>query len=198
MQITTIDFLRHGEVKGGAYYRGRTDDALTEKGWQQMYQAVVNQPWDRVISSPLQRCSHFAEQIKQQDIPLTIDANWQEICFGDWEGKTAAQINQHALMAYYQDPLNNTPPNAEHYADFLNRIRRAWETVLANHTGKHLLLITHAGVIRSLFHLLINVPVSHLFNIRVDHASISQFQCVHDTPKPFVELVFHNKSGTLA
>ena len=38
---TTIDLLRHGEPLGGGRYRGQMDDALSEKGWQQMWQAVA-------------------------------------------------------------------------------------------------------------------------------------------------------------
>ncbi len=53
---TTIDFLRHGEVAGGSYYRGSTNDPLTPKGWQQMNQAIANRQWDHIISSPLNRC----------------------------------------------------------------------------------------------------------------------------------------------
>ena len=38
--ITTLDLMRHGEPVGGRRYRGRTDDPLSEKGWNQMWTAV--------------------------------------------------------------------------------------------------------------------------------------------------------------
>ncbi|MHB1590203.1 MAG: histidine phosphatase family protein [Sulfuricella sp.] len=40
MKSTTIDLIRHGEPVGGRRYRGRTDDPLSEKGWNQMWTAV--------------------------------------------------------------------------------------------------------------------------------------------------------------
>ena len=125
--ITTVDFLRHGEVAGGSYYRGCTDDLLTELGWQQMNHAVIDQHWDHIISSPLHRCLDFTQHFsKKTNTPFNIDSNWQEINFGDWEGKTAEQINSTSLMHFYQDPANNTPKNGENIELFLERINLAW------------------------------------------------------------------------
>jgi alpha-ribazole phosphatase len=36
-----LDLLRHGETELGGGLRGSLDDALTEKGWQQMRDAVI-------------------------------------------------------------------------------------------------------------------------------------------------------------
>ncbi len=190
---TTVDFLRHGEVSGGQYYRGSTDDPLTEKGWQQMQQAVVKQNWDHIISSPLQRCCRFAQQLSQQTAtPLTILPDWQEIHFGDWEGKTAEQIPIKELTQFYQQPLKHTPNKAETMTDFILRISHGWQRLITQHPDQHILLITHAGVIRSLFHCLLDLPVSKTFNLQLDHASMTRFQCYQQNPENFISLVFHN------
>ncbi len=191
--LTTVDFLRHGEVAGGSYYRGCTDDPLTENGRQQMQIAVANRQWDLIISSPLQRCLDFSQQLHHEtNIPIVIEPNWQEIGFGDWEGKTAEQIDSELLMRFYQDPLNNTPHNAESLAVFLARINLAWERLLNDHAGKHILVITHAGVIRCLFNLLLKLPSEKIFNLRVDHASLTRFECFNDDSANFITLIFHN------
>ena len=39
--ITTFDLLRHGEPVGGRMLRGRTDHPLSERGWQQVTEAVT-------------------------------------------------------------------------------------------------------------------------------------------------------------
>ena len=190
---TTIDFLRHGETAGGSYYRGITDDPLTTLGWQQMNRSVANQHWDHIISSPLQRCLDFAQHMNlQTHIPFSSDANWQEINFGEWEGKTAAQIDSATLMKFYQDPVNNTPHNGESFTDFLCRIDQAWNHLISVHPGKHILVITHAGVIRSLFKLLLDLPIANLFNIQVDLASTTRFQCFHGSSEHFIKLISHN------
>ena len=191
--ITTIDFLRHGEVSGDSYYRGSTDDPLTKKGWEQMDTAIITQSWEHIISSPLIRCADFAQQAsKLNNTVLSISNNWQEIDFGDWEGKTAQQIDQNSLILFYQNPLKNTPPNAEPYSSFLCRINCAWDELIKTYRGKHILVITHAGVIRSLFNLHLNIPANKLFNIKVDHASLTRFECFTDSPENFTQLTFHN------
>ncbi|MCK5478181.1 MAG: histidine phosphatase family protein [Methylococcales bacterium] len=190
---TTIDFLRHGEVAGGSYYRGSTDDLLTKLGWQQMNNAVANQSWDHIISSPLHRCLDFTQDINSKtNIPFNIEPNWQEINFGDWEGKTANQINPDELTLFYRDPVNNPPLNAENFSVFLSRVEQAWESLIKNHRDQHILVITHAGVIRSLFTLLLNLPIANIFNLQVDHASITRFQCFDGNPDNFVKLISHN------
>jgi broad specificity phosphatase PhoE len=188
--LTTVDFLRHGEVEGGRYYRGSTNDLLTKQGWQQMEQAVAGQHWDHVISSPLHRCLDFAQQL---NMPLSIEPNLQEICFGDWEGKTADQINSDELCKFYQDPINNTPNNGESYLGFEARIKQAWDMSIEKHQGKHLLMITHAGVIRSLFSILLNLPTENIFKIQVSHAGMTCFQCFNDKNQQHITLSFHNK-----
>jgi alpha-ribazole phosphatase/probable phosphoglycerate mutase len=192
---TTVDFLRHGEVVGGSYYRGSTDDPLTQHGWQQMHHAVENRCWDLIISSPLQRCLAFAQQLHSQtNTPFYNLVNWQEIDFGDWEGKSADQIDSNELMSFYQDPINNTPNNAESLSLFLTRINQAWESLLTEYAGKHILVITHAGVIRSLFNLLLELPSDKIFNLQLDHASLTRFQNFNDNSANFINLVFHNQT----
>ena len=96
MTKSTIDLMRHGEPEGGGYYRGITDDPLTQTGWQQMYDAVVGrQAWETIISSPLVRCQGFASDFcVGQSIPLIIEPGFKELDFGLWEGKTADEISQ--------------------------------------------------------------------------------------------------------
>lgn len=190
---TTVDFLRHGEAAGGSYYRGSTDDLLTPRGWEQMRSTVSGRGWDQIISSPLHRCNDFAQTIhSQKSTPVQIEPSWQEIHFGNWEGKTASQINSDELMRFYQDPIKYTPTNGEHFSTFITRVDLAWKDLLKTHQGKHILVITHAGVIRCLFSLLLNLPVENIFKLQIDHASITRFNYFHDTPHSFVSLAFHN------
>lgn len=197
-QPTILDFLRHGEPRGGQYYRGITDDPLTELGWQQMHNQCVDRQWDAVISSPLTRCRAFASTwCGQQQLTLQVDPAWMEINFGDWEGKTAEQINSldpNALRAFYADPLGYTPPNAEKYRDFMARIEQGFENILATHAGQHVLIVTHAGVIRALFSMLLGIPAAKTWQIDVPHACLTRFSCFHDHGGRFIQLNFH-KAG---
>lgn len=192
--VTTVDLLRHGEVQGGSYYRGSTDDPLTPNGWQQMQSRVTNHTWDTIYSSSLIRCQAFAKHLGQYlRIPVIIDERLQEIHFGDWEGKTADEIDPKILADFYQNPINKTPPNGESLLDFQTRINQIWTTLLNRHANQKVLVITHAGVIRVLFTLLLDLPLIKMFNIQIDHGRMSQIQTIEDGESLFTSLIFHNK-----
>ena len=88
-----LDLLRHGETEQGGGLRGSIDDALTDLGWQQMRSAAKEAgPWDRIISSPLQRCARFSEELAARlSLPMTLEPGLQELHFGDWEGHSPAR-----------------------------------------------------------------------------------------------------------
>ncbi|WP_367154630.1 histidine phosphatase family protein [Methylomonas sp. HYX-M1] len=194
---TTIDILRHGEPTGGIRFRGITDDPLSEVGWQQMLECCDNRNWQAVISSPLQRCQAVALHLSAtRNIPLYVDAAWQEIDFGRWEGLTAEAIEHRypkALEAYYRDFMNASPPEGETYKQFSTRVNIAWYQLTAAYFGQSVLLITHAGVIRALFSLLMGISPENSFRIEVPHASLTRFRCFGSPGKQTVLLDFHNR-----
>ncbi len=199
MNKTVIDLLRHGEVRGGACFRGSQDDPLTEAGWLQMQQQTQTHHWQAIISSPLRRCRLFAEHLSQQQhIPLQIDDNLREIHFGDWEGKTAKQISQISadlLQQFYQDPIHNTPPSGESFEVFQQRIIRSWRRLLKAHQDQHILIITHAGVIRLLFSLIFKLPYSQCFQFDIAPANLTRFSLFHNDAEDFIQLIFHQPPG---
>ncbi|MCK9605980.1 MAG: alpha-ribazole phosphatase family protein [Methylomonas sp.] len=195
LQQTSIDLLRHGEVRGEARFRGRTDDPLTELGWRQMFQQCRGQQWQFVVSSPLSRCASFASAWAQEHrTNVAMVPAWEELYFGDWEGLSAEQITEKdplALQSFYKQPLDFTPPNAESYLHFSARVRRAWDELLIKHAGTRVLVVTHAGVIRVLYSQLLGIPPQHSFQIDVPHACLTRFNCFNDESGRFVQLSFH-------
>lgn len=176
----TIDLLRHGEVAGGLRLRGYRDDPLSDKGWQQLRQVIEGKtlPWDLIISSPLQRCALFAEEVSQQyDKPLQITPGFKEISFGDWEGQLFSELykNQAEQMnSFWNNPSQYTPPNGEPYDDFEIRVNQAWDELICDHADKHILLVAHGGTIRALLRKVIGFPVPSFFKIEVPNASLSR------------------------
>lgn len=196
MTETTVDMIRHGEPVGGRKYRGQTDDPLSEKGWQQMRNAVADhRPWDAIVTSPLLRCREFARELSQRhSIPLHEEPRLKEIGFGCWEGKTAEQLmqSQHdILVAFWSDPVNNRPQGAEPLLDFQRRIVSAWQDLLATHAGKHILIVCHAGTIRMSLQHILDMPPGHVFRINVANAGITRIKIEHHEQETFPRLVFH-------
>lgn len=200
MQQTLVDMLRHGEPVGGRKYRGHIDDPLSEKGWQQMRNAVAEKcPWDLIVSSPLSRCISFAkEQVARHKIPLVVDDRFMEIAFGEWEGKTADEISQNdpdAVMNFYRDPEKYRPQDAEILSDFQSRVINAWNELIKEYTDKHILLITHAGVMRMVLRQILNMPLESMYRIQVPNAGITRIQIDGKGETAFSRLMFH--AGTL-
>lgn len=157
-----LDFLRHGETTLSHTLRGKTDDALTEKGWMQMQSTIAQaeqtgQAWDVIYSSPLQRCRLFAEQwVEQKQLPLFIEPNLQEMDFGEWEAQPTDRLYQqfpNELVQFWQTPLSFTPPQAESLMAFKSRVVESIQILTQQMYAQgwqRALIISHGGVIKLL------------------------------------------------
>jgi len=172
-----LDMLRHGETVSGGGFRGRLDDALTEAGWQQMRSAIANAGrWDRIISSPLCRCAAFAAECAEHcKLPLEFEPDLRELDFGDWEGRTAAELmidQSDALGRFWNDPYGFTPPGGERLVDFEARVLTAVERLTDRFAGERILLVTHAGVMRLLLAESRGLPRGQLLQVEVGHGGM--------------------------
>lgn len=177
VSTTTVDLLRHGEPVGGARIRGQRDDALSERGWAQMRAATDGRgPWAAVVSSTLSRCAAFAAHVAGQGVlPLELDPRLQERGYGSWEGRTRVDIEtEHpgSLARFRADPLARSPVGAEPLEGFRSRVLQAWEELQAKHTGKQVLLVGHAGVMRVIIGEVLAIPLARLFRLDVPHAAL--------------------------
>ena len=172
-----LDLLRHGETELGGGLRGSLDDALTAKGWEQMRAAVAEQgPWDRLVSSPLQRCALFANELGARlKVPVTLEKDLQELHFGAWEGQSAAALMEtdaEGLGLFWADPYSFTPPEGEPVNDFSERVLGAVSRLYRAYAGERVLLISHGGVMRLLLARARGLPREQLLNVEVAHGSL--------------------------
>ena len=143
---TEIELLRHGEPVGGRRYRGQLDDVLSEKGWQQMWNAVGDRAdWQQIVSSPLQRCCAFAMALgERHGLPVKIDARFAEVGFGSWEGRTRQELEADdpgQVARFLRDPVGNRPPGAELLDDFTARVQAGLDDVVQAYAGQRVLLV---------------------------------------------------------
>jgi len=143
--------------------------------------AVKDNYYQRIISSPLKRCAEFSQQLsKSLNIPLQIENNFREIHFGDWEAKSVEAIweeQQNLLSAFWDDPLNNTPPNAEKLIDFQSRVNTAFNKIRNEYDEERILVVTHGGVIRQIIATILSVPFESIQQINIDYAGLSRLNC---------------------
>ncbi|TDF81101.1 alpha-ribazole phosphatase family protein [Pseudomonas sp. H9] len=180
-----IDLLRHGETELGGGLRGSLDDALTAKGWAQMQAAVDTAgPWQVVVSSPLQRCARFAQALGERScLPVQLAPGLQELHFGEWEGRSAADLmltHEQQLGQFWADPYSYTPPGAEAVSDFSARVLAAIAALHAEHAGKRVLLVTHGGVMRLLLACARGLPREQLLQVEVGHGALCRLEVLGD------------------
>ncbi|HDS1734400.1 MULTISPECIES: alpha-ribazole phosphatase family protein [Pseudomonas] len=176
-----LDLLRHGETELGGGLRGSLDDALTERGWAQMRAALEQAgPWDALVSSPLQRCARFADEVGERLVlPVQLEPGLQELHFGDWEGHSAAQLMEtqaEQLGRFWADPYAFTPPGGEPVEAFAERVLAAIAGLQRAYAGKQVLLVTHGGVMRLLLARARGLPREQLLQVEVGHGALVRLQ----------------------
>ncbi len=184
MKECNFYLLRHGQVEGEAALNGRTNRTVPAAVQEQISAALDrrNIAFEHIISSPLSRCADLARLLKKQQpqIKLSIAEQLQEISFGTLDGQAFDSIKDKwpLLDAFWQNPAENTLPEAESLSDFRQRVVSAWsEITAADHS--HTLIITHGGVIRMILAEALQLdwknPAWHS-NLAIANASVTHIQ----------------------
>lgn len=141
-----IHLLRHGEPETTGRLLGRTDSAATAAGIASCVEQADGLDVGAIVTSDLVRARACAEAIGVSlGLPITIDPRWREIDFGDWDGLSAADIDQSALGRFWEDPDANPPPGGEAWTELVARVGDA----LARLPAEPTLVITHGGAMRA-------------------------------------------------
>lgn len=183
-----LDVLRHGQSELSHTLRGSTDDALTQLGWQQMQISIehvqknVGQCWDAIVSSPLQRCLHFSQELSVQlNVPLLTMSAFQEMHFGDWEGLDTQFIYDHfpnELNEFWLRPTQYSPPNAETIQQFQSRVILGLEMLrqqACEHHWHNVLLVSHGGVIKLMKCMSQSLILDDILKMSAELGQVEQF-----------------------
>ena len=199
MKSLTLDLMRHGEPRQRGLYLGRTDLALSAAGQREAAKALAKSPgWQRIYSSPLQRCRDSAEHAASQlGIELRLDERLQEYDFGDWDGEPVTAVYQRepaAVAAFWDDPLAAPPPGAESIEAFQRRIKRSLTCCLdeLGDEPRHYLWLCHGGVIRALIADCLGVTAANWQKITVDYCSLSRIRFFSDDEQYWSQLEYVN------
>lgn len=169
-----LQLMRHGTT-GQPSYRGQIDDPLNDLGWQQSHAAADAGTWDLVVSSTLRRCADFSRALcAQRGVPLQLDARLVEYHFGDWQGRTIADLERDEaaqITAYRADPQRHPPPRGEDFDAFGRRIAAALDAVAVQRAGR-VLVITHGAVIRWVQCRLAGLPFGAIAETSIANASV--------------------------
>ena len=120
-----------------------------------------------VWSSPLQRCRALASLLHPSPI---IDSRLTEMNFGDWEGRPWDSIPRAEIDAWAADVAAYVPPGGES-AEALQR--RALDFI-AGLAVPEAVIVTHAGVIRTLLAHWQGLPPERWTSLVFDYASCTR------------------------
>tara|TARA_B100000519_G_scaffold52969_1_gene43646 strand:+ start:1232 stop:1831 length:600 start_codon:yes stop_codon:yes gene_type:complete len=145
---------------------------------------------DQIYSSPSKRCTDLLDL---HNLNFNIHNDLRELDFGDWEGKKWDDIDQTHLNYWMEDYVNRSPKNGEKMIDLYKRsIEFTYKLVELD--LQKILLVTHAGVIRSLISEALSINLNQIFNIAVQYDEIYRFQ-INSSDKP--SLLFLNMTNIL-
>ena len=157
MKTYIIHLIRHGQTEGNQkrQYIGRTDLPLSTNGIIEIesLKAIDIYPEvDAVYISPLLRCRQTAEIIFPNREIVSVD-NLIEYDFGDFEGKTANELESCKEYFEWTSGKIAAPPNGEDAEEFSARICLGINEVvrhLSGSGGTEAAVVVHGGVIMSL------------------------------------------------
>jgi alpha-ribazole phosphatase len=175
MRLTVVRHTQVDVPKGICY--GVSDVPLSEEGiaaMESVIEILKNEHFDVIYTSPLGRCRILAKTLRPGVASIT-EARLSELDFGDWEMKPWAEIYKtEEGKRWFGDYVATPCPNGRSYNDMLNDME-AFLTELQRSGNEHVLLVTHAGVIRVLIALLENKTPQQTFEIPLQYGEIRQF-----------------------
>lgn len=182
-------FARHGRTAWNltGRYQGRSDPPLSAGGRADagaLADRLQGTPVAAIITSPLQRTVATARIVAGRlgiaSAP-TDDPRLVEIAFGDWEGRTQAEIRADApdqLRRWKRNPGEMRFPGGETLAQARMRLHEFLSdlAVAAPCLGDGaVLLVTHAGLIRLACLDAAGLDFHHFRNIAVEPGSLRRF-----------------------
>ncbi|RBW63124.1 alpha-ribazole phosphatase [Tenacibaculum sp. E3R01] len=176
MEIILIRHTTPDIAKGICY--GQSDinirDSFLEEIKPILKEIPVNNENVTFYSSPLKRCAILAKELTTK---ITFDNRLKELNFGDWELKKWDEINRVDLDIWMNDFVNVPTKNGESYIDLHQRTTSFLKELKQNKTKKAI-IVTHAGVIRSIWSYINNIPLEKSFDLKLAYGAIIKLNLV--------------------
>lgn len=173
-----VVIVRHGETDYNLTntIQGQTDIPLNENGIKQaqlVAERLKGEHFTAVYSSDLSRAMVTAKTIAP-GLEIIPDRRLREWLLGDWQGKTVAEIEKMSpggFRAAINDP-DSKVPNGESSNDILMRINTFITDLVKTHTEGKILLVSHGGAIRKMFHVFMGLHNSFKELPQVDNTAV--------------------------
>jgi probable phosphoglycerate mutase len=164
---TVFTVIRHGETAANrnGVIQGQTDVPLSPEGEKQA--RLLGRRWrgkhfDAVYSSDLSRALRTAELAFPAVKPTATPA-LREMNLGAWVGHTTFEIAERfpkEWRAFRAGDIDCRITDGESRRELIARTEKFFREAAARHAGQEVLVVTHGGVLRAFFMILMGGAIS--------------------------------------
>ncbi len=172
-----ITLVRHGEIDNNylGCYNGHIDISLSEKGHQEaalVAAQLERTRFDAVYCSDLIRARQTLHPFSLNVAPHFTD-QLREKSWGKHEGMTYDAINARDGLSYKHFEQWINALDGEPYDAYIARIRRFFLEFLPSQPYDSVLVMTHAGVIRVLYAIILELSLEKAFGLSFPYAAFT-------------------------
>lgn len=190
MLPTNLYIVRHGETEWNTEKRmqGHKDSPLTENGKLQtswLGETLHDIEFDAIYASSRNRTKQTAEIVRSnRDLPIFLRDNLKEIYMGEWEGRLTHEVKEEYPEDYnnfWYKPNLYKPKLGETFYDVQNRTIPEINNIIAKHSGKNILIVTHTVTLKIIMSNFENRSISNLWDPPYIHpTSLSCVEIIND------------------
>ena len=176
--------VRHGETEWNSTGRaqGQADTPLNARGRAQAALTgtrLAPLGFEAAYSSDLSRVADTAGAIVNgRDLPLTKMKSLREKAFGEWEGKTFQEVEEHYPSMFrrlFDEDIEFSPPGGESDQQLYDRLNTAKDEMIAAHADSegNILVVAHGGSLRALIACMMDMPPEYMWRLRLSNCGIT-------------------------
>jgi broad specificity phosphatase PhoE len=181
--MTRLFLIRHGNTideETKPVYKGRIDIPLSAAGVNRIRGAAAFLSafkLDRLYTSTLSRSIESGRIIaKAQGLECESTPAFDELAFGVWEGLSFNEIKEQypeELRLWLADPGIYPPPEGEPFRAARTRSMRGLKKIIAEHRGKNIGIVAHAGILRIMIFSLLDLRLHRIFRLGQEYGAIN-------------------------
>jgi probable phosphoglycerate mutase len=178
--MTVFHLLRHGEhnVQGKICAGRMPGVVLSERGRAEAEAAarqLAGADIAAIYASPLERTRETGEIVgRRLSLPVTILDDLAELDFGEWTGKTFAEIRKDPRWpAWASHRSLSCIPGGETMREVQRRVVEAIMEMRKQHPDEAVVVVSHGDVIRAALVFALGMPLDFYARIEVATASLS-------------------------
>ena len=192
---TTLYLIRHGATASNErvppiLQGSGVDSPLSDSGRRQAEatgKLLAGFQLDAVFSSPMARAVSTADAIAApHGLTVSTVAELHEIDVGQWEGMDWESISRQMPDAYHrfmEDSGANGYLGGESYQDVLDRVRPAFARLVHENSGRHIAVVAHKAVNRSLLASLLELEMRQAKELPQDNCCVNVITARGDSLK---------------